>query len=107
MTRMEKRHPTINDALAVAEREILGIIKNAEELQGYEFGPVKFRRENERFWVFSAGSGQLFEEGYVPGAVYACIDKIDGHVWSLEEQERYAQSLSVIRQAAASDSIAA
>ncbi len=95
------------DIFSIKPIDAKGIIKNAEELQGYEFGPVKFRRENERFWVFSAGSGQLFEEGYVPGAVYACIDKIDGHVWSLEEQERYAQSLSVIRQAAASDSIAA
>ena len=91
---MNQKTLTINDAQIIAEREISETIRNAEELQGYEFGPVRFRRENERFWVFSAGSRQLFEEGYVPGAVSACIDKVDGHVWSIKEQERYAQSLS-------------
>jgi hypothetical protein len=96
---MNQKTLTINDAQIIAEREISETIRNAEELQGYEFGPVRFRRENERFWVFSAGSRQLFEEGYVPGAIFACIDKVDGHVWSVREQEQYARSLSPIKPA--------
>lgn len=93
---MKRRNITINDAQIIAERAISEIIANAEELQGYEFGPVKFRRESDRFWVFSAASEKLIEEGYVPGAVFATVDKADGHVWSIKEQERYAQSLSPI-----------
>jgi hypothetical protein len=104
---MEQNNLTVKDAYAVAERAILEIIRNAEELQGYDFGPVKFRRENDRFWVFSAASEQLIEEGYVPGAVYACVDKVDGHIWSIEEQERYAQSLSPIKQVTRPESAAA
>lgn len=98
---------TIKDAQLIAERAIAEIIKTAVELQGYEFGAVSLRRENDRYWIFAAGSRQLIEEGYVPGAVFACIDKIDGHVWSTEEQVQYAQSLSPLRPVAQPDSAAA
>ncbi len=104
---MEDKTLTIAEALPIAERYIAEIIARSERLRKYEFGPVRFRREADGYWVFSAGSRQLQEEGRVPGAVSACVDKVDGHVWSLEEQERYAQSLSPIRQAATPDSAAA
>ena len=104
---MEHKVLTIAEALPIAERHIAEVIARSERLRKYEFDPVCFRREADRYWVFSAGSRQLQEEGRVPGAVSACVDKVDGHVWSLEEQERYAQSLSAVRQAIALDSAAA
>lgn len=104
---MEDKTLTITEALPIAERHIAEVIASSERLNKYEFGPVHFRREADCYWVFSAGSRQLQEEGYVPGSVSACIDKIDGHVWSIEEQERYAQSLNSIRQVATPDSAAA
>lgn len=84
------------DALQIAEREISEVIRSSERLRRYEFEQVKLREEYDRFWVFSAGSKQLMDEGRVPGAVSACVDKVDGHIWSIKEQERYAQSLSPI-----------
>ncbi|MGH9831868.1 MAG: hypothetical protein ACRD9Y_02560 [Blastocatellia bacterium] len=87
---------TIEAASIIAERHITAVINGSERLRKYEFGPVKFWRETDRYWVFSAGSRQLMDEGYVPGAISACVDKLDGHVWSIKEQEQYAQSLSPI-----------
>lgn len=104
---MEQQTLTIEQAQAIAEQAISDIIRYAEDLKGYHFNPVKFRRDNDRYWVFSAASEQLIEEGYVPGAVYACVDKADGHVWSTEEQDRYAQSLSATKRAARLDTAAA
>ncbi len=91
---MKNNALTIDEALAIARREIAGVINNSERLRKYEFKPVRYRRETDRYWVFSAASEQLIEEGYVPGAVSACVDKVDGHIWSVKEQEQYAQSLS-------------
>lgn len=104
---MNQGNLTINEALAIAEREIAEIIKTAPELQGYEFKPVHYWRETDPYWVFSAVSERLIEEGYVPGAVLACVDKTDGHVWSVEEQERHWESVSARRRAAQSDAVAA
>lgn len=104
---MEDEILTIEKALAIAEREIAAAISASERLSKYEFGPVRYRRETDRYWVFSAGSKQLMAEGRVPGAVSACIDKVDGHVWDTEEQVRYAQSLSPLRPVAQPDSAAA
>jgi hypothetical protein len=93
---MESKKLTVDDALPIAERHIADVIANSKRLRRYEFGPVLYSRDNDRVWTFAAGSRQLQEEGYVPGAVFASIDKVDGHVWSNKEQERYAQSLSPI-----------
>jgi hypothetical protein len=56
------------------------------------------RSENERFWTFVCGSDQLFDEGYVPGAVYACVDKVDGHVWADAEVEQFYLNKAAARQ---------
>lgn len=84
----------LQEALEIAEHEIQQRIETAPELAGYEFGTVRLRRENPAFWVFSAGSEQLIEEGYIPGAIFACVDKTDGHLWTREEQERYFSALT-------------
>jgi hypothetical protein len=91
---MKHKNLTIAEALPIAERHIASVINNSERLREYEFSPVSFRREADRYWGFSAGSKQLQDEGYVPGAISACVDKVDGHIWSHKEQERYAQSIS-------------
>jgi hypothetical protein len=76
-------------------------------LAGYEFNAVKYRREDDRYWVFSAASERLIEEGYVPGAVFACVDKADGHIWSDEEFERYAQPLNALKNLQQPEAVAA
>lgn len=104
---MDNKPLTIEDALQIAQREIASVIASSDRMEEYEFEPVRLRWEYDLFWVFSAGSKQLMDEGYVPGAISACVDKVDGHIWSIEEQERYAQSLSPIRPVAQPDSAAA
>lgn len=91
---MENNPLTLIEALPLAQRHIAEVINRSERLRRYEFLPVEFWRETERYWVFSAVSPQSQAEGRVPGAVSVCVDKLDGHIWSVEEQERYAQSLS-------------
>jgi hypothetical protein len=95
---MEMNSISIKEALPIAEKHIADVVCGSERLKAYQFGPVYLRWETERYWVFSSASEQLIEEGYVPGAISACVDKADGHIWSIEEQSRYAQSFSPIQQ---------
>ncbi|MCI0523786.1 MAG: hypothetical protein L0Y75_00845 [Acidobacteria bacterium] len=60
----------------------------------YEFGEMRFKREEEPFWVFAAASQEIQDEGYVPGAVCALVDERDGHFQSGEEQEQHYISLA-------------
>jgi hypothetical protein len=80
---------TYDEALQIAGRHIRERIGASDLLSRYEFGEVGLRSENERFWTFVSGSDELFWDGYVPGAVYACVDKADGHLWSDEEVEQF------------------
>lgn len=80
---------TYTEALNIAERHIKEQIQNSAFFSRYQFGEVGSQSENERFWTFVCGSDELFDEGYVPGAVYACVDKADGHLWSDEEVEQF------------------
>lgn len=93
---METKSLTIADALPLAEKHIAEVISSSARLRGYAFLPVHFWRETDRYWVFSSVSPQSQAEGRVPGAISACVDKHDGHIWSTKEQEQYAQSLSPI-----------
>lgn len=82
---------TKHEALEIARREINRLIGDSAELSRFCFGDVGFLRENEMMWTFAAGSEQLIEQGYVPGAVIVSVDKNDGHIWSREEMESYAR----------------
>ena len=80
---------TYTEALPIAERHIKAQIAGSAFLARHQFGTVGLQSENERFWTFVCGSAQLFEQGIVPGAVYACVDKADGRVWSEEKIEQF------------------
>ncbi len=88
-------------ARRIAEQHIRERILNSTRLSRYEFGEVELQSENERFWTFLSGSAQLVEEGYVPGAVYACVDKQDGRVWSMPEVEQFYLQKAAARQPSA------
>lgn len=81
---------TIDEALEVARHAIARVISESDRLSKYTFGEVGFLRENDRVWTFAAGSEDLIEQGYVPGAVIVSVDKEDGHVWTREETEQYS-----------------
>jgi hypothetical protein len=76
-------------ASEIAERHIRDSISASDFLSRHQFGETGLQSENDRFWTFVRGSDQLFDEGYVPGAVYACVDKVDGHVLNGDEVEQF------------------
>ncbi len=92
---------THTEALQIAECHIRERIEASDFLSRYEFGEVGLQSENERFWTFVSGSDELFWEGYVPGAVYACVDKADGHIWTDEEVEQFYLQKAAARQSRA------
>jgi hypothetical protein len=79
----------LEQAEQVAGHALKAKIEASAFLAKYEFGELFLRSENDHFWTFCRGSEQLFDEGYVPGAVYACVSKRDGHVLSDQEIEEY------------------
>lgn len=62
---MEQQTLTVEQAQRIAVQAISEIINRSERLRRYQFNSVELRRENVRYWVFSAASGQLQEEGRV------------------------------------------
>jgi hypothetical protein len=86
-------------AKTIATNEIVRVIKNSPLLSQYKFGDIKLKNENERFWTFSTSSDELFEQGFVPGALYVCVDKEDGHVLTDEEIESFYQDIADIHAA--------
>ncbi|MGH9832318.1 MAG: hypothetical protein ACREBD_06305 [Blastocatellia bacterium] len=87
---MNKEKLTVEEARLIAEQEFNRILATSVELQQYHFDPVMYCRETDLFWTFVAGSEELIELGYVPGAIHISVDKLDGHVWTPEEMERLA-----------------
>ena len=71
------------DALPRAEAEIQR--RQVKYFPGYAFEPVLLVRDDPRWWTFAAGSPQLQNEGLIPGAVFAHVDKLDGHLWQDDE----------------------
>lgn len=92
----------VEKAKQIAQREIEARRCASPVFSGFDFSAVGLEQENERFWVFAAGSEEAFDEGIVPNAIYVCVDKTDGHVWNRQEQELfYSAALpSTVAQAA-------
>ncbi|MDQ3687679.1 MAG: hypothetical protein M3430_19055 [Acidobacteriota bacterium] len=87
---LETAQITLSQARQIAAAEIERRIKNSPCVSQYsDFSPVDLKEENERFWTFVSGSEQWYEDGGTPAAVYASVDKADGHIWSREEKEQY------------------
>lgn len=85
----EYRQPkiSIEIALPIAERAISQL--RAKHAPGIAFSPVQYTRKHAMWWTFSAASDELIEQGYIPGALFASVDKLDGHIWQPEEMEQF------------------
>lgn len=80
---------SIEEALRIAVNSIS--IQEKERFPGYSFNEVKLIHDDVMWWVFSSVSEKLVEEGFIPGALHAYVDKIDGHIWGPEELERLSE----------------
>lgn len=78
-------HISREHAWPLAEREIARL--QAQYYPSYTFGPVIFYYGHPMTWTFTASSQQLIDEGFIPGALFADVDKLDGHIWQEEEIE--------------------
>lgn len=83
---------TLEQALLIAQDDIQEVIDSDEKLRGYRFNPVSLHRDYARCWVFAAGSEDMANEGYAP-AVFAYVDKRDGHIWEEAEKVAYFKAL--------------
>lgn len=79
----------VEQAAQIAEQDIRARISASDEWRQYRFDPVEFRSEYERCWVFIARSEDMAAEGYAPAALFAYIDKQDGHSWDETEVVDY------------------
>lgn len=66
--------------------------KQARYFPSHQFNEVRLIRDYALWWVYCAPSPQLIEEGHVPGAVFAYVDKLDGRTWEPEEMEAFFNS---------------
>lgn len=91
------REPTLSmdEALLRAERIIAR--KQATHFPGYGFSSTQLHREDAMWWIFGSMSQRLVDEGRIPGAVFAYIDKCDGHEWTSDNIERFLESQLAIR----------
>ena len=98
---------TLAQGQKIAEDYIAEKIRQSEFLSRYQFSPIlDMQSENAHFWTFMRGSEELGDEGIVPGAVYACVDKHTECVWTMDEVEAYYTAEAAARQAKP-DSVAA
>lgn len=80
---------TLTKAQEIAQTALNAKIHAAEKLRDFTFSPAKLVNDHPRCWAFSANSEQMWEAGYAPAALFVYIDKQDGHVWSVAEQNDY------------------
>jgi len=78
---------TVEQAFAIARRNIEQRITHDKRLSRYAFSPVERipRFEHPTCWTFGAPSQQLQDEGFIPGVLFTSIDKWDGHVHQTRE----------------------
>lgn len=77
---------TVEAAQPIAERAMAEL--HATRYPTCTLGTTHYLRESPWWWTFAADCKELQEAGYIPGALFASIDKLDGHIWQPEEIER-------------------
>jgi hypothetical protein len=77
----------MEDALPIAEDYLAALV--AQRYPAVPFEGIRFVREEALWWTFARSSEALIGQGYVPGALFAAIDKLDGHVWTEDEQAAF------------------
>ena len=83
------RNPKITEEEAERIATVFLARKQAEEFPGVRFEPVGFCYETAMWWTFGASSPEWTQAGFSPGALYASVDKLDGHIWQPEDMERF------------------
>lgn len=80
---------TQSQAQEIAQAALEAKIQAAAKLRDFTFGPAKLVNDHPPCWTFAVHSEQMWEAGYAPAALFVYIDKQDGHVWAVAEQNDY------------------
>jgi hypothetical protein len=76
----------IDAAYSIAQPAIID--KQQQQFPNFKFEPIKFISESALWWEFGANSEDLIQQGHVPGGIRVSVDKLDGHIWKLQDQLR-------------------
>jgi len=76
-------------AMKVAENHLQS--RKLEEKNSKEIwvGDVFLFSQTDVNWCFAITSPSLIEKGVAPGVLTACVDKVDGHIWTDHEFNYY------------------
>lgn len=80
---------TLSQAQEIAEVALQAKIQASEKLRQFTFEKSILVREYPPCWTFAAFSEEMGEAGYAPSGVFVYVDKQDGHVWTVAEQDHY------------------
>jgi hypothetical protein len=81
------REPKISGERAQSIAELA--LQSYQESHEVNFAPVRLMSSDPMWWKFAAVSEELIQKGIVPGTLYICVDKIDGHVWQTQEFDEF------------------
>jgi hypothetical protein len=63
----------------------------------YIYGPITHtlsREETPMAWKFIAPLPELQAQGFLPGASFVSVDRLDGHIWSHQESQAFWEKAS-------------
>ena len=83
------RRPRISIAEARA-RATAPLRERQRDYLGITFDEVRLHAYHPMVYTFATLSPELQREGRVPGGLLCSIDKLDGHLWTAAEHDRYA-----------------
>jgi hypothetical protein len=77
----------LDEAAAVAEDYLSA--RGSERYPSLTFDPPVYRYQNAMCFTFFAFCPDWVAEGRVPGALTCSVDKVDGHIWTDAEFDRF------------------
>src|SRR5207244_6080373 len=83
------RRPRISIAEARA-RATAPLRERQRDYLGVTFDEARLYASHPMVYTFATLSPEWQREGRVPGGLLCSIDKLDGHLWTAAEHERYA-----------------
>ena len=80
------RHPGISpqQGLARAQAEF-----EQRRTPGQDYDPIVFLHDEGVWWLYCAPRREPYVDNRIPGHMYLYIDKLDGHLGSLQEREQW------------------
>jgi hypothetical protein len=85
------RYRTPRVSLEEARSRAESVLRDRQHrYQDVTFGDVEIYAYHPMVYTLVTFSPEWQHEGRVPGGLICSIDKVDGHVWTTDEQEQYA-----------------